>query len=579
MSDMSRATRIASLCFVALIGALRPGPARAADWLDEMPAVPVVVQAVREQLEVDRLNPGAASHPAHGGDADSLASRIAGTLLLLRWFMEFESRSEWFMLPARRAERRARMEAIALDYMQVELAMGLGVEKHRGSIKTGCDRPDTYQNRKLYVGVECYRRTFKIMVDIYSSYAYRQSIFPRLFCKSGQAYHERFHKNFTGSGSNFIVTSAGVTRQLPGGQKPLGAALCKPYGGDANGNGLCDAWEMPLAGGLSGQASSAACGSQIQLVSVKTLDLRTVRVEFTRPSGTGAPPVEFLLVREDRDSGRRVSIPVVFERWEPARSQPAPAAMAPHPHADCPSAVAGVGSRRPEAVVLRTTGTALGANLERPWLSVTARSNGGVLDTARCRQAVPMPSYAEFKADLDAGLDKGALWGPYATADLAVVIAEPAARDYTAANVHFNVVDREVAAWVIRDARDMNYYVTSFVLGPHVLRLIGTASVGANEFLLSRDTTFSASCERAEEFQPVAYIHTHPDIGRHLDVNNRFSDDDWLAAFCARKEPSTPASFVGSYLLRPDRCIDMIDGTSPKRNDKLVRQVQACRPR
>lgn len=259
---MSRPGRIASLCFVVLIGVLRPGPAIAADWLDEMPTVPVVVQAVREQLEVNRLNPGA--HPAYvDGDSDGLAATITGTLVLLRWFMEFESRGEWFMLPARRAERRARMEAIALDYMQFELAMGLGVEKHQGSIKTYCDRPDTYPHRKLYAGVECYRHAFKIPVNIYSSYAYRQSIFPRLFCKSGQAYHERFHKNFIGSGSNFIVTSAGVTRQLPGGQKPLGAALCKPYGDDANGNGLCDAWEKSVnAASASTTPAVSACGAK-----------------------------------------------------------------------------------------------------------------------------------------------------------------------------------------------------------------------------------------------------------------------------------------------------------------------------
>jgi hypothetical protein len=253
---MPRPSHIASLCFVVLIGALRPGPALAADWLDEMPAVPVVVQAVREQLEVNRLNPGA--YPV-GGDADGLASTIMGTLVLLRWFMEFESRgewfSEWFMSPARRAERHARMEAIALEYMQVELALGLGVRKHRGSIKTGCDRPDTPQHRKLYVGEECYRRALWVAGGVYSSYEYRQSIFPRLFCKSGQANHERFHKNFTGSGSNFVLESPGVTLQLPGGQKPLGGAVCKPYGGDANGNGLCDAWEKPLR--IS--SGSAAC--------------------------------------------------------------------------------------------------------------------------------------------------------------------------------------------------------------------------------------------------------------------------------------------------------------------------------
>ena len=568
---MSRAARIASLCFVALVGALRAGPAPAADWLDEMPAVPVVVQAVREQLELNRLNPGA--YPAYvGGDADGLASTITGTLVLLRWFMEFESRGEWFMLPARRAERRARMEAIALDYMQVELALGLGVEKHRGRIKTGCDRKDTNLNRlggKMYPGAECYRVKFRNEVSsIYAAYVYRQSIFPRLFCKSGQAYHERFHKNFTGSGSNFIVTSAGVTRQLPGGQKPLGAALCKPYGGDANGNGLCDEWEKPLLA----SSGSATCGApppppppQIELTGLKVLDANRVRVEFTRTGAGGIPSVEFKLARIYRDSGHDISIQVTVESRQSAL------------------ATTNGASTMPEAVTLRTVDNAsLKPDPSHPWLVVRALSGGVQLGpTTKCKQPVPVPPYEQLELDFDNDRTTG-LYGPYKTLHEAAKAAEPTARELVEAKSNsWWYPFREVTGYIVRLGLTEQYYITQFVLGPESRGESRSKPwVGDPHWQLSLNRSFRNSCERREEFHPVAIFHSHPTYS--CEDNNFFSEDDWKTAYNHRveRDPKWEGDYKGHYLFRPDRCIDFIDGKQSQRNDNKVTRVPAtqCSP-
>ena len=390
--------------------------------------------------------------------------------------------------------------------------------------------------------------------------------------------------NFTGSGSNFVLTSPGVTLQFPGGQKPLGAAVCKSYGGDANGNGLCDAWEKPLLA----SSGSAACGApppQIELVGLKVLDANRVRVEFTRSSGSGDPAIDFVLDRADLISSRRTRVPTVKEGLLPApAAPPASAVSATAPPEECrPSLFEKVrtllgdlfGGDAPVASVRRVETVVLRANValqptvqEQPWLVVSGFRNGVALEsTAACKQAVPVPSYVRFKTDFDAGKATG-IYGPYKDADLAASDAEPTARTFVDAHTHF-LAEREAAGLILRYAGTGQYYVSQFELGDHSYT---TPSVGGKEVQRSLDRSFVKACELRDDMQAVAFFHTHP-AG---DDNNKFSDDDWRAAFCQRLNPAWSSKFFkGSYLFRPDGCIDMIDGTALNRNDKLVVRVKS----
>lgn len=212
------------------------------EWLDEMPSVQAVVQAVREQVEVhQQLN------PALVGDEDYLAEMIAGNFTLLRWVMDFQSAKEWEMSD----QRRKRMNQLAMDYMQVELAIGLGVGKRKGDVKRNCDRTDSDLNRlgqKMHTTTECYRLSFHKSVDnVYTSHYGRTQMFPRLFCDRAQYYLDLVQEQILRAPSP--NPKPAETLSLPDGVQPLGPAVCKhfDYDSDRNKNGLCDDWEKPLA--------------------------------------------------------------------------------------------------------------------------------------------------------------------------------------------------------------------------------------------------------------------------------------------------------------------------------------------
>lgn len=212
------------------------------DWLDEMPSVPAVVQAVREQVELVRQK-----NPALAKDEDFLAEDIVGTFVLLRWVMDFQSAKEWHMSD----RRRERMRKIAMDYMQVELAIGLGVGKRKGHIKDNCDHKDSYLNRlgqKMHATpVECYQHRFHVdLSNVYPSFDHRNAIFPLLFCDRARYYLDLVRERILKAPSP--NPKSAETLSLPDGVRPLGPAVCTHHGyeSDSNGNGLCDDWEKPL---------------------------------------------------------------------------------------------------------------------------------------------------------------------------------------------------------------------------------------------------------------------------------------------------------------------------------------------
>ncbi len=212
------------------------------DWLDEMPSVPAVIQAVREQVELARQQ-----NPALAKDEDFLAEDIVGTFVLLRWVMDMQSDKEWYTSE----EWRKRMRGIEMGYMQVELAIGLGVGKRKGHIKDNCDHKDSYLNRlgqKMHATpVECYQHRFHVdLSNVYPSFNHRNAIFPLLFCDRARYYLDLVQEQVRKTPPPRRMPAQ--TLSLPDGMRPLGPAVCEHYryDSDRNKNGLCDDWEKPL---------------------------------------------------------------------------------------------------------------------------------------------------------------------------------------------------------------------------------------------------------------------------------------------------------------------------------------------
>jgi len=576
---MSAIRQGATRYVVFILLSLFAGAARsAADWLDEMPTVPAVVQAVREKVEVDRQ-----MNPASVGNEDYLAEQLAGTFILLRWVMMFELKEEGFWPTS--VARQAKMDAISLSYQQAELAIGLGVGKRKGHVVRNCARRDSFSRARWPVLDECHRQTFLIGIrGIYPDATHRKAIFSRLFCDRGSHYLDLVQRWVLKAPR--LVTPA-ETQKMPSGQSSIGLAFCEPYGGDANVNGLCDTWEKPLPA----SSGPAACGAQIELVGLKRIDSRRVRVEFIRPSGSEIPSVEFKLVRIDLDSGNQVSIPTVVEpgSWERASPVPCQKAVPPHPLLECrleetvfdaavrftsncinqrtcwPEQPREQACTTREALTLRTVKASLDLepNSSQSWLRVAALSGGVQLGTATCKRPVLVPTFERFKRDLAAGRSVG-LFGPYDDADQAAVAAEPVSRTYADEDSVWYQY-REVGTMLVRQVVDKRVYLTQFVLGPWAIPYVSKGSFGPTEAGESLNRAFTHSCERVEDFQIIAITHTHP------QGDNNFSEPDWLAAFCLRQQ-SDAATFRGSYLFRPDRCIDRIDGATPNLNDKFVRK-------
>ena len=209
-----------------------------ADWLDEMPDVARVVDAARAEWATDIV-----AVPVLKEDQEFFASRLAGTLASLRTYLELEARDE------RRADaqRRARIAALALSYARAEYVIGVGAGRRDLSACERQGRPARFATSE-----ECHRGLFKLYVgNLGPASGYHQKIFTRVFCDDWKEHYDRFAT----LASSWALQSPSVTLTLPDGSAPASTAVCAASGGDADANGLCDAWERPFTA-----SATAACG-------------------------------------------------------------------------------------------------------------------------------------------------------------------------------------------------------------------------------------------------------------------------------------------------------------------------------
>jgi hypothetical protein len=244
------------------------------DWLDEMPSVSAVVQAVGEEHSTAQL----------ADDEDLLAADIVGTLMLLRWIMLLQALEEGGASPPRlptakwvmenasagleklsKSPRFDKLQSMESTYMQAELVIGRGTGKHRYGYlslvrKCDCSPNDNFSMRVANQTLGCYRYWFhNLLGNIYPSLNHRRQILPKLFPRDrAQHYIDLVTRYVLAAPS--LYEPATTLSMPPGSGYPMPRQdYCKTYGSDSNGNGLCDDWEKSLS--KTARLGSSPCKS------------------------------------------------------------------------------------------------------------------------------------------------------------------------------------------------------------------------------------------------------------------------------------------------------------------------------
>jgi hypothetical protein len=236
------------LCWitVAFLGSLAVTAHAASDWIDELPTVTAVAHAVAEQLKIDTAN---WRFDVRGitleDDDDLFAVYVVGTLVLLRQIILYKYQEEKSLSP----EREAKLRSVVAAYLEAELLIGKGVVTRRGYLTTAQKCGDT----------DCKRRWFKIGISNVGGASYRRRILPRLFpCDNDLAAGlDRLAQSYAVRAP--YLPSPAVTLTIEPELACVAPKGCSGYGGDADGNGLCDDWQSPPPTTPGSNASASAC--------------------------------------------------------------------------------------------------------------------------------------------------------------------------------------------------------------------------------------------------------------------------------------------------------------------------------
>jgi hypothetical protein len=266
-------------------------------------------------------------------------------------------------------------------------------------------------------------------------------------------------------------------------------AGCRIYGGDANGNGLCDAWERPPP--------------PIALEKVRMARGGGLRVTLAKGSVAPAPPVCFRVLRAEN--------PVIDasakEIWPLGESGSA-------------AIVADASDATLHAIVAQ--GVDLTAEQAQPYLLVEVTA-GGTTMPLHCEQ--PSLSWRQRQRNPK----PSGLHGPYRSADAAVLSTAPLAMELTARN--------EAAYIVLRDARGPGdwFYATPPVVAKPPRNDAAGATVTNGDYGSSLRNAFDGSCEEPSSFEIASWVHTHPtQAGGLISMNDNFSMLDFNFAVSAR---------------------------------------------
>lgn len=265
-----------ALAMGATPGAWAESPAET-DWLEEMPEVMQVVEVVAREFNSGPTND------------DYTASNLAGTFALLRRIIEYKAS----LLDKLPGAHRDRIRALTYAYLQAELVIGLGTGR-RSTLRTDCNRTRE---------VECYQRWFHYdLVNAVDAVRFQEKILPLLFdCDRAKEYVELKHSHaMSGESPLFspaekFVMPPDLSLDFPPTLKV--AERCTPYGGDADQDGLCDAWEGRFEDARARKLRAPFHCGELMLKTATTKDAKSVTVEYTTDNKFQAQPVTFRIYR------------------------------------------------------------------------------------------------------------------------------------------------------------------------------------------------------------------------------------------------------------------------------------------
>ena len=241
-----------ALATVAMV--LLSGDVMAAqDWLDEMPTVAAVAQALRAKIDSDRQ-----SQPELAGDEGYHAAQLAGSFVLLRWVLMFQASEDGAMS----SERITRARAVGESYIRAEKAIGLGIGKRPGRDQRICaNQPGMYggEGPPMYATAEeCLRERFRLTFrGVTPDFMHREALFPLLFCERSAHYLALVMRHVLKAPR---LSSPAETPAVSAVEQATAVGLCAGHGDDGNGNGICDEWEQPMVGGRVAAVSARSCG-------------------------------------------------------------------------------------------------------------------------------------------------------------------------------------------------------------------------------------------------------------------------------------------------------------------------------
>lgn len=230
----------------ALLG-LSPATALAdGDWIDEFPNVTVVAHAVSDQLKADTANWNFSVRGIALKDDDDLFSvYMTGTLVMLRQLALYKYEQDEKSLTKQDVDK---LRSLVASYLEAELVMGKGVGSRRGYLTTAQKCRD----------MDCYRRWFKMHSMSVNGASYRERILPRMFCDDARATELQKLALSVGIKAPYLPSPA-VTLQVESAMAGVAPPGCSAYGGDKDGNGLCDDWQPSPEAAQASDAGKASC--------------------------------------------------------------------------------------------------------------------------------------------------------------------------------------------------------------------------------------------------------------------------------------------------------------------------------
>jgi hypothetical protein len=487
----------------------------ASDWVDELPTVTTVAHAVTEQLQVDTADWRFDGRGiALKDDDDLFAVYLVGTLVLLRKIILFKYQEDQSLSP----EREEKLRSAVAAYLEAELLIGQAVGTRPGYLTTAQKCRD----------IACYRRWFKTgYSNVYISASYRQRILPRLFpCDDRAAELDRLAQSY--AGRTPYLPSPAETQSIPPEVAGVAPPGCSVYGGDANGNGLCEDWEKP-AGSRDAQPSTASACAPIVMDKVRLANGGGLKVTLAKDGGKPGATVAFRVWRSAQPA-----IPVgVQPVWTGS------AVIQPGTKADSP------------LQVILAQGAPLAAEPTLPFLVVevtSGRSPGPV----SCEQ--PLQDW-----QLRQRAPPDGLHGPYPDVVEAMKFAGYLALTLTGnpGESGFVVLRRDPPSG------PAIYYTTAPTptTQPGGVPGISQPKFGIEDYGTSLRNAFRNSCEAIENFVLIGTAHTHPQLWLEPKFmgpgknpfrypNDNFSMNDFNQAF--QFKDLNGADFGGEVRVRVD---------------------------